>query len=305
MDADEFLNGGFLEAADGAAALGAESDSDVADLDDDDDADDMDAADLDPDSDDGDVDGAAGESATPVCCCYCPIMLLPIITCLCTAVLMFNVILHMQSIAIVPAQCSVRTPTGVNSQLTAHCIQHTITNKWFVHSLAATCCCDVGAAADGIVDDDAEADDVINDELDDVNDDDAADPVTQDNVRLKGEVARHKAQLQALQEKDPEFYAYLQQTDAELLGFGAGGEDADADKDDDDVMDDEDDESEQVSRMSVSMLRTADSTGISVVADSMAVYICVGHSSYGKACGGGPALHMMCRHMGCIKQCMV
>eukprot|EP00877_Chromochloris_zofingiensis_P001779 jgi/Chrzof1/11601/Cz06g01210.t1 len=159
MDADEFLNGGFLEAADGAAALGAESDSDVADLDDDDDADDMDAADLDPDSDDGDVDGAA--------------------------------------------------------------------------------------AADGIVDDDAEADDVINDELDDVNDDDAADPVTQDNVRLKGEVARHKAQLQALQEKDPEFYAYLQQTDAELLGFGAGGEDADADKDDDDVMDDEDDESEQ------------------------------------------------------------
>lgn len=35
----------------------------------------------------------------------------------------------------------------------------------------------------------------------------AADPVAADNKRLQGEVARHKAQLEALREKDPEFYA--------------------------------------------------------------------------------------------------
>ncbi len=35
----------------------------------------------------------------------------------------------------------------------------------------------------------------------------AGHPVAADNKRLKGEVARHKAQLEALKEKDPEFYA--------------------------------------------------------------------------------------------------
>jgi hypothetical protein len=35
----------------------------------------------------------------------------------------------------------------------------------------------------------------------------AGNPVSADNKRLKGEVARHKEQLEALRQKDPEFYA--------------------------------------------------------------------------------------------------
>ena len=41
-----------------------------------------------------------------------------------------------------------------------------------------------------------------------------------DNKRLKSEISRHKEQLEALKERDPEFYAYLQQADSELLKFG-------------------------------------------------------------------------------------
>jgi hypothetical protein len=37
-----------------------------------------------------------------------------------------------------------------------------------------------------------------------------ADPVVADSARLRGSVARHRAQLEALKERDPEFYAYLQ-----------------------------------------------------------------------------------------------
>lgn len=62
---------------------------------------------------------------------------------------------------------------------------------------------------------------------DDDEDDDEAGPsapVAADNKRLKGEVSRHKAQLEALKQKDPEFYEYLRSTDAELLGFGEGEE---------------------------------------------------------------------------------
>ncbi|EFJ50433.1 hypothetical protein VOLCADRAFT_88772 [Volvox carteri f. nagariensis] len=66
------------------------------------------------------------------------------------------------------------------------------------------------------------------------------DPVVQDNKRLKGEIAKHKAQLEALREKDPEFYAYLKEADADLLGFRAGEDDEDDDEEEDD--DDEEDE---------------------------------------------------------------
>ncbi|EFN57450.1 hypothetical protein CHLNCDRAFT_142934 [Chlorella variabilis] len=42
---------------------------------------------------------------------------------------------------------------------------------------------------------------------------------------LKAEMAAHKSQLEALKQQDPEFYAYLQSTDQELLNFGQESED--------------------------------------------------------------------------------
>jgi nucleolar complex protein 2 len=48
--------------------------------------------------------------------------------------------------------------------------------------------------------------------------------VAADSQRLKGQISKHRQQLEALKTKDPEFYAYLQQTDAQLLGFGEGEE---------------------------------------------------------------------------------
>eukprot|EP00798_Chlamydomonas_sp_ICE-L_P022463 gene22463-29579_t len=73
----------------------------------------------------------------------------------------------------------------------------------------------------------------------------AKDPVTKDNKRLKGEVSTHKSQLEALKAKDPEFYAYLQQTDAGLLGFGGGDDDESEEEDDEEeVVDEYEDEDE-------------------------------------------------------------
>jgi hypothetical protein len=42
------------------------------------------------------------------------------------------------------------------------------------------------------------------------------------NRRLADEVASHRAQLDSLRALDPEFYAYLESTDKELLAFGGG-----------------------------------------------------------------------------------
>ncbi|KAG2453202.1 hypothetical protein HYH02_002526 [Chlamydomonas schloesseri] len=70
----------------------------------------------------------------------------------------------------------------------------------------------------------------------------AGDAVAADNKRLRGEISKHRAQLEALREKDPEFYKYLQEADAELLGFGDGEED---DEDDEEESDDEEDEDEE------------------------------------------------------------
>jgi nucleolar complex protein 2 len=83
---------------------------------------------------------------------------------------------------------------------------------------------------------------------DDADDDAAAaaagDSVAADNQKLRGSVARHKAQLEALAQRDPEFYAYLQQSDAELLGFGEG-EGSEEEEEDDDDDDDDEEESEE------------------------------------------------------------
>ncbi len=48
-------------------------------------------------------------------------------------------------------------------------------------------------------------------EAEDLADESAAaakgEPVAKDNKRLRGEVARHRAQLESLKDKDPEFWA--------------------------------------------------------------------------------------------------
>jgi hypothetical protein len=59
------------------------------------------------------------------------------------------------------------------------------------------------------------AEDVPSD--DDLAEDDTA--VRTQNKTLKSEISQHKAELEALKKKDPEFYKYLEDYDKELLEF--------------------------------------------------------------------------------------
>ena len=52
----------------------------------------------------------------------------------------------------------------------------------------------------------------------------ADDPVVAQNRQFRSDIAQHKAEIDALAKQDPEFFAYLQQTDKELLQFGKGEE---------------------------------------------------------------------------------
>lgn len=60
-------------------------------------------------------------------------------------------------------------------------------------------------------------------------------PVRAQNKRLKGEVGRHKAELESLKERDPEFFKFLQETDAELLEFDEGDDEGDSGEDSDEA----------------------------------------------------------------------
>ena len=58
----------------------------------------------------------------------------------------------------------------------------------------------------------------------------AAGSSAQNKKRKRGsESEQHKSQLEALKEKDPEFYKYLLETDKELLEFQAGDTDEEED----------------------------------------------------------------------------
>jgi hypothetical protein len=50
----------------------------------------------------------------------------------------------------------------------------------------------------------------------------AADSGDGDAEQLEPTIRQHRAELEALAQRDPEFYAYLKETDEDLLAFGAG-----------------------------------------------------------------------------------
>ena len=80
----------------------------------------------------------------------------------------------------------------------------------------------------------------------------ASDPVVKDNKRLVSEISTHKSQLEALKARDPEFYAYLQQTDAGLLDF--------ADEEDD--SEGGEDEEEEEGKVSEGLSRDSEGGGV-------------------------------------------
>lgn len=55
--------------------------------------------------------------------------------------------------------------------------------------------------------------------------------VKKNNKKLKSEIGSHKEQLEKLKQQDPEFYAYLQATDKELLAFGDDNDEENSESD--------------------------------------------------------------------------
>eukprot|EP00951_Prasinocladus_malaysianus_P020253 scaffold165588_cov32-Prasinocladus_malaysianus.AAC.1 len=69
--------------------------------------------------------------------------------------------------------------------------------------------------------------------------------IGKENTKLASEVSRHKRELDALKERDPEFYAYLQATDKELLDFEGSDDDEEESQDEEGSQDGEADAKEE------------------------------------------------------------
>ncbi|KAH3767250.1 Noc2l protein [Pelomyxa schiedti] len=122
---------------------------------------------------------------------------------------------------------------------------------------------DFGAEKNQVLDDDSEISDISDDDVYDLNElssavgDGEIDSATSKSIKndaaslgsnqevqeLKGKVTKHSSQLEELKEADPEFFAYLQKTDPNLLNFEGG--DSNDEGDDEEDQSDEDKEEEE------------------------------------------------------------
>jgi len=68
----------------------------------------------------------------------------------------------------------------------------------------------------------------------------AADSSDDDDAADEKSIRQHRAQLESLAERDPDFYAYLKETDEDLLAFGGSEDDSsDAEEAGSDASEDE------------------------------------------------------------------
>eukprot|EP00873_Tetraselmis_striata_P023861 jgi/Tetstr1/444125/TSEL_032023.t1 len=75
-------------------------------------------------------------------------------------------------------------------------------------------------------------------------DDEDVGEVGAQNAKLSSAISKHKQDLDALRERDPEFYAYLQATDKDLLAFG-GSDDESGEEEEEEESDAEEKEAEE------------------------------------------------------------
>lgn len=72
----------------------------------------------------------------------------------------------------------------------------------------------------------------------------AAHPEDGDGEQLEPSIQQHRAELDSLAQRDPDFYAYLKETDEDLLAFGAG--EAEDESEEDEGSDLSDDAAEEL-----------------------------------------------------------
>lgn len=105
-------------------------------------------------------------------------------------------------------------------------------------------------------------------------------------ARRGSERSQHKAHLAALQEQDPEFYAYLQQTDRELLEFGEASDDSSMEGSDTEAPESEGEEDRGVAgdARKAAMLRQGHKLGKGTL---FVAATCSSRSVYGSECRTG------------------